>query len=130
MLVCNKHKEKCSASKYRPSENTTTVLFTRKQCQTFYFFDILIGYRDVRVQVFVVPRKFNFDLRLKGDFIRDRKNDTRSFANFLQCRNDSIFPKLFSFLIFCSELRRIVSESGDQNLYANKATSREESPEN
>ena len=39
-------RKKCSASKYRPSENTTTVLFTRKQCQTFYFFDILIGYRD------------------------------------------------------------------------------------
>ena len=29
---------------------------------------------------FVIPRKFNFDLRLKGDFIRDRKNETRSFA--------------------------------------------------
>ena len=48
-------RKKCSASKYRPSENTITVLFTRKQSQTFYFFDILIGYRDAEFRSSLYP---------------------------------------------------------------------------
>ena len=48
-------RKKCSATKYRPSENTTTVLFTRKQCQTFYFFNILIGYRDAEFRSSLYP---------------------------------------------------------------------------
>ena len=77
-------RKKCSASKYRPSENTTTVFnIHKKTVPDFLLFRYFDWLSRCRVQVFVVPRKFNFDLRLKGDFIRDRKNDTRSFANFL-----------------------------------------------